>query len=35
MGLMGRKKVENEFSREIVIKAYLEKIGELTDYEHN
>ena len=35
MGLFGREKVENEFSREIVIKAYLEKIGELTDYEHN
>lgn len=31
MGLKGRKKVEQEFSREVVIKAYLEKIGELTE----
>lgn len=31
MGLEGRKKVEQEFSREVVIKAYLEKIGELTE----
>ena len=30
MGLEGRKKVESEFSREVVIKAYLEKIKELT-----
>lgn len=30
MGLEGRKKVENEFSREVVIKAYMEKIRELT-----
>lgn len=29
MGLEGRKKVENEFSREIVKSAYLEKIKEL------
>lgn len=29
MGLQGRKKVEREFSREVVIKAYLEKISEL------
>lgn len=26
MGLNGRKKMENEFSREVVVKAYLEKI---------
>lgn len=31
MGLKGRKKVEQEFSREVVIKAYLEKIGKLTE----
>ena len=30
MGLEGRKKVEREFSREVVIEAYLEKIMELT-----
>lgn len=30
MGLEGRKKVELDFSREVVIKAYLEKIKELT-----
>ena len=30
-GLEGRKKVEKEFSREVVIKAYLEKIRELTE----
>lgn len=30
-GLEGRKKVEREFSREVVIKAYLEKIKELTE----
>lgn len=30
-GLEGRKKVEKEFSREVVIKAYLEKIKELTE----
>lgn len=30
MGLEGRKKVEQEFSREVVIKAYLEKIAKLT-----
>ena len=30
MGLEGRKKVENEFSREVVVKAYMEKIEELT-----
>ena len=30
MGLEGRKKVEREFSREIVIEAYLGKIKELT-----
>lgn len=29
MGLEGRKKVESEFSREIVVNAYLEKISEL------
>ena len=29
MGLEGRKKVEKKFSREVVIKAYLEKIQEL------
>lgn len=29
MGLKGRKKVENEFSREIVIKAYLDTISKL------
>ena len=28
MGLEGRKKVENEFSREVVVKAYMEKIEE-------
>lgn len=27
MGLVGRSKVEKEFSRQIVVKAYLEKIG--------
>ena len=31
MGLEGRKKVEKEFSREVVIKAYLDKIIELTE----
>jgi galacturonosyltransferase len=31
MGLEGRKKVEKEFSREIVIKTYLEKIRELME----
>lgn len=30
MGLEGRKKVENEFSRKVVVKAYMEKIEELT-----
>lgn len=30
MGLKGRQKVEKEFSREVVIKAYLEKIEELS-----
>lgn len=30
MGIEGRKKVEKEFSREIVIKAYLKKIGEIS-----
>lgn len=30
MGLEGRKKVESEFSREVVIEAYLRKIVELT-----
>ena len=30
-GLQGRKKVEKEFSREVVIKAYLGKIMELTN----
>ena len=30
MGLQGRTKVEREFSREVVIKTYLDKIGELT-----
>lgn len=30
MGLEGRKKVEREFSREVVIEAYLKKIMELT-----
>ena len=30
MGLKGRKKVEQEFSREVVIEAYLGKIRELT-----
>lgn len=30
MGLEGRKKVEQEFSREVVIKAYLNKMSELT-----
>lgn len=29
MGLKGRKKMEAEFSREVVVKAYLEKIKEL------
>lgn len=29
MGLEGRKKVENEFSREVVVKAYMEKIKEI------
>lgn len=29
MGLSGRRKVEQEFSRKIVVKAYLEKIGEI------
>ena len=33
MGLEGRKKVEQEFSREVVIEAYLEKIKELTEDE--
>lgn len=31
MGLKGRQKVEKEFSREIVIKAYLEKIKEIKE----
>lgn len=31
MGLEGRKKVEKEFSREVVIENYLTKIKELTD----
>ena len=31
MGLEGRKKVEREFSREVVIDAYLVKIKELTE----
>lgn len=31
MGLEGRKKVENEFSREVVVEAYLDKIKELTE----
>jgi galacturonosyltransferase len=31
MGLEGRRKVENEFSREVVIEAYLEKIRELVE----
>lgn len=31
MGLKGRKKVEQEFSREVVISAYLEKIKDLTE----
>lgn len=30
MGLEGRKKVEEEFSRDIVIKSYMDKINELT-----
>ncbi|MBQ7172494.1 MAG: GNAT family N-acetyltransferase [Clostridia bacterium] len=30
MGLAGREKMEREFSREVVIRAYLEKIGEVT-----
>lgn len=30
MGLKGRKKMETEFSREVVVKAYLEKISDLT-----
>ena len=30
MGRKGRKKMETEFSRELVVKAYLEKIGDLT-----
>ena len=30
MGLKGRKKVEQEFSREVFIEAYLVKIRELT-----
>lgn len=29
MGLKGRKKMETEFSREVVVKAYMEKIKEL------
>lgn len=29
MGLEGRKKVANEFSREVVVKAYMEKIKEI------
>ena len=29
MGLNGRKKMENEFSRDVVIKAYIDKIKEL------
>ena len=29
MGLKGREKVEKEFSRDIVINAYLKKIAEL------
>lgn len=29
MGLNGRKKMENEFSRDVVVKAYLEKITEI------
>lgn len=33
MGLEGRKKVEKEFSREVVIHAYLDKIRELTEGE--
>lgn len=33
MGLEGRKKVEREFNREIVIKAYLDIIGELAHHE--
>lgn len=31
MGLEGRKKIEKNFSRKIVVKAYLEKIKELTE----
>lgn len=31
MGLEGRKKVEREFSREVVIEAYLKKISQLTE----
>ena len=31
MGLEGRNKVEKEFSREVVIEAYLSKIKELTE----
>ena len=30
MGLKGRKKMENEFSRKVVIKTYLEKINGVT-----
>ena len=33
MGLAGREKMEREFSREVVIKAYLEKTEELIDGE--
>ena len=29
MGLKGRKKIETEFSREIVVKAYLKEINRL------
>lgn len=34
-GLEGRKKVEREFSREVVIKAYMEKIRKLTEGKAN
>ena len=30
MGLRGREKVKREFSRDIVVRAYMEKIRELT-----
>ena len=33
MGLAGRKKVENEFDRQLVVKAYMEEIERIVCYE--